>query len=255
MTGIRFNFNGIMRLIVRYISSSILLLSIGVGLAFGQSERKSIREGNKEFKKDNFVDAEVSYRSALDQNPESYKANFNLGDALYKQEKFEESAQLFNDLSDQKVNDKDKAKIYHNLGNTLFKQQKFGESVEAYKNSLRCNPKDMETKYNLAQAQRMLLQQQQQQQQQQNQEGGDDKKDDKQDNNQQKDNKQDKQDDKQQNQQQQQDQQKQEQQEQQISPEDARRMLEAIQNTEQDVQERVRAEQAKQKQVRVEKNW
>jgi len=148
MTGIRFNFNGIMRLIVRYISSSILLLSIGVGLAFGQSERKSIREGNKEFKKDNFVDAEVSYRSALDQNPESYKANFNLGDALYKQEKFDESAQFFNDLSDQKVNDKDKAKIYHNLGNTLFKQQKFGESVEAYKHSLRYNPKDMETKYN-----------------------------------------------------------------------------------------------------------
>lgn len=242
MTGIRFNFNGIMRLIVRYISLSVVLLSIGTDLTFGQSERKSIREGNREFKKDNFVDAEVSYRSALDQNPESYNANFNLGDALYKQEKFEESAQLFNDLSDQKVNDKDKAKIYHNLGNTLFKQQKFGESVEAYKNSLRCNPKDMETKYNLAQAQRMLLQQQQQQQQQQNQEGGDDKKDDKQD-------------DKQQNQQQQQDQQKQEQQEQQISPEDARRMLEAIQNTEQDVQERVRAEQAKQKQVRVEKNW
>ena len=132
-----------------------------------------------------------------------------------------------------------------------FKQENFGESVEAYKNALRHNPNDMETKYNLAQAQRMLNEQQQQQDQDQDGEGEDNKQDDKKD----QDKQDDKKDDKNQDQQDKKDQQKQEQQEQQISPEDARRMLEAIQNNEQKIQDRVREEQARQAKVKVEKNW
>lgn len=229
---------------------SLLLMAT---IAFAQSERKSVRQGNKEFKKGEYLDSEISYRSALELNPSSFKANFNLGDALYKQEKFEQAAQIFEDLATLNLDPIDKAKVFHNLGNSHFKGEKFAESVEAYKNALRHNPNDMETKYNLAQAQRMLNQQDQQQQDQDKDGEGDNKKqDDKQD---QQDKQDDKKDDKNQDQQDKEDQKKQEQQQQQISPEDARRMLEAIQNNEQKIQDRVREEQARQAKVKVEKNW
>lgn len=229
---------------------SLLLMAT---IAFAQSERKSVRQGNKEFKKGEYLDSEISYRSALELNPSSFRANFNLGDALYKQEKFEQAAQIFEDLATLNLDPIDKAKVFHNLGNSHFKGEKFAESVEAYKNALRHNPNDMETKYNLAQAQRMLNQQDQQKQDQDKDgEGDDNKQDDKQDH---QDKQDDKKDDKNQDQQDKQDQQKQEQQQQQISPEDARRMLEAIQNNEQKIQDRVREEQARQAKVKVEKNW
>lgn len=224
---------------------SLLIVSLTV---FAQSEKKSVRQGNREFKKGEYLDSEISYRSALELNPSSIKGNFNLGDALYKQEKYEDAAKIFEDLSSLNIDSQEKANIYHNLGNTYFNNQKFAESVEAYKNALRNNPSDIETKYNLAQAQRMLTQQEQQQDQ--NGEGeNDDNKDDQ-------DKEQDqKQDDNQENKDQQDKKDKPQDQEQQISPEDARRMLEAIQNNEQKVQDRVREEQARQAKVKVEKNW
>lgn len=227
------------------------ILIFGGTIAIAQSERKAIRQGNREFKKGEFLDSEISYRSALDNNPSSIKGSFNLGGALYKQDKFEESTQIFDNLANINLDPTTKAKIFHNLGNNYFSQEKFEESVEAYKNALRNNPSDMETKYNLAQAQRMLAQQQQQQDSQNNNEDKQDqnKDQDKEDNKDQ----QDKQNEDK-NQQDQQDQQQQ-QKEQQISPEDARRMLEAIQNNEQKIQEKVREEQARQAKVKVEKNW
>lgn len=228
----------------------IYLLLISIDIA-AQTEKKSVRQGNREFKKGDFIDSEVSYRSAIELNPSSLKGNFNLGDALYKQEKFEDAAQIFEDLSSLDIEPTDRAKIFHNLGNTYFQKQKFAESVEAYKNALRNNPDDLETKYNLAQAQRMLQQQQQQQQQNQDGEGENDKNnDDQKENEQNKD-----QQDNQNKDDQKKDQKDNQNQEQQISPEDARRMLEAIQNNEQKVQDRVREEQARQAKVKVEKNW
>lgn len=219
--------------------------------SFAQSERKAVRQGNKEFKKGEFLDSEISYRSAVELNPASFKGNFNLGSALYKQEKFEETANLYTDMANLDAEADNLAKIYHNLGNSLFKQEKFDESVEAFKNALRNNPDDMETKYNLAQAQRMLAQQQQQQQEQ----NQDEQNKDQDQQNQDQKNDQDKKDQDQNQQNQDQNDQNQQQREQKISPEDARRMLEAIQNNEKQVQERVKEEKAKKAKVQVEKNW
>jgi tetratricopeptide (TPR) repeat protein len=229
--------------------SFLMVASAGIA----QSEKKSVRQGNREFKKGEYLDSEISYKSALELNPSSVKGNFNLGDALYKQEKFEDAAKIFEDLSSLNIDSQEKANIYHNLGNTYFNNQKFAESIEAYKNALRNNPSDTETKYNLAQAQRMLSQQEQQQDQKgdgENDENKDENKDDDQDKKQDQN-----QEDKQDNKDQQDKKDKKQDQEQQISPEDARRMLEAIQNNEQKVQDRVREEQAQQAKVRVEKNW
>jgi len=235
---------------------NLILISLLTSLAASaQTERKAIRKGNKEFKKGEFIDSEIMYRSALDINPSSFKGNFNLGGALYKQEKFEEAEQIFSDIATEQNSAEELSYTYHNLGNAHFQKEEYDKSVEAYKNALRHNPSDVETKYNLAQAQRMLQQQQEQQQDQdQNQDQDQDKdnQDDQQDKKDQE-NEQDKQD--QQNEQNKDQKDKQQEQQQQISKEDARRMLEALQNDEKKVQEKVQKEKAKQAKVKVEKNW
>lgn len=237
---------------------------------FAQKERKFIRKGNEYFnsaysdstKKDtaDFSKAEVSYRKAIEKKPESFDAAFNLGDALYKQKKFKEASNQFQTLAS---NQKDKQKLaqtYHNLGNSLLQSNKLEESIEAYKNSLRSNPEDMATKYNLAFAQDKLKKQKQQQKNQKQNKQNKDQKDNKDKKNKDKKNQDKNKQDKQQ-QQQKQDQQKQNQKKQQanqnkISKEDAKRLLEAIQNDEKQVQKRLKKEKAeKSKKVNIEKDW
>lgn len=220
----------------------------------GQAERKYIRHGNKEYKKESFDESEVLYRKALEKNDASFAGEFNLADALYKQEKYEEAGRKFNYLTEKEIDKKNLGALYHNLGNSLLQANQLEQSIEAYKNSLRNNPSDLETKYNLAYALSLLQQQQQQQQQQ-----GDNQ--DQQDN-QQKDSK--PQDD-QQNNQQEQSQQQQQQNEQgqeedqaqpeHISREDALRILEALKQDEQQVQEKLQKEKAAARRVKVLKDW
>ncbi len=142
------------------------------------------------------------------------------------------------------------AKVYHNLGNSFLELDSLEESIEAYKNALRNNPKDMETKYNLAYAQQKLKEQQQNQCNKQNQ---DQEKQDEQKDQQQKQDEQQKQD--QQKNQQEQKQQQQEQQENKISKEDAQRLLEALENDEKEVQKRLKKAKAQAHKITIEKDW
>ena len=145
-----------------------------------QQERKFIRGGNDLFNKQDFEKAEVEYRKALDTEVKSYEGAFNLGDALYKQKKFDEALQQFQSLAQ---NEKDKEKLgelYHNIGNTLLAMNKLDESIEAYKQSLRNRPNSQETKYNLEFARK---QKQDQQNQDQNQDQNKDQNKDQQDQN------------------------------------------------------------------------
>ena len=115
-----------------------------------------------------YQSAEVQYRKALSANKNYDKANYNLGTALYRQERYDEAAQYFKGVAEQPSADaKLRAKAYHNLGNSLMKQEKYSESVNAFKNSLKLDPSDLDTKYNLEYAKQKLKQQQQQQQQNQ----------------------------------------------------------------------------------------
>lgn len=236
----------------------ILLLVLGFSLqgTYAQSEKKAVRKGNKEFKKEQYLDSEISYRSALEQNKESYKARFNLGDALYKQDKYEEAGSTFEGLTQGDASQKRRADAYYNLGNSFFKNEQLEESIEAYKEALRLNPNDFETKYNLAQALRLIEQQEnpENQDQDQNEDGDGEGDDNQQDQQQNPDENEDEQDQNQDNSQDDQ-QQQQEEREQQISPEDAQRMLDAIQDKEKEIQERLKEEKAKEAKVKVEKNW
>ncbi|MDR2038424.1 MAG: tetratricopeptide repeat protein [Bacteroidales bacterium] len=230
--------------------------------------RKEMRAGNKLYEAGQSVDAETAYRKALIADEKSHQAAFNLGDALYRQQKYDEAGKQFEIAAAEMTDKKDKSRAYHNLGNSLLQQQKLKESIDAYKQALRNDPKDMDTKYNLSYAMNLLKQQEQQNQDDQKDQNQDK---DKQDQNkdqqdQQKDqqdqdkDEQDQQDQKNQDQQkdqQQQDQQKNEQgqKEQQISPEDAQRMLDAIAQEEKELQEKLQKKERAGHRGKIEKNW
>ncbi len=239
-----------MRTILLIIMTIIVSASI-----LAQSERKMVRSGNSQYDDGNYSEAEVRYRKALDENPNYYKGKFNLGDAMYKQENYEESGKLFNELAEANLSDEEKASVYYNLGNNLMKAEKWSEAVEIFKRSLRLNPEDYDAKYNLEYARKKMNDQQQQQQNQdQNQDQNKDQ--DKQDqenkdqNQDQQDKDQDKEDqqqnqDKQDQKDQQQDKQQQQPQQQQISKEDAQRMLDALKNDEKNTLQKLQKEKAR----------
>ena len=189
-------------------------------------------------------------------NPRSVEGTYNLGNALYKQGKFPEAAEQYQLLAGQgeKLVETPEGKqrlsgVYHNMGNIFMNGKDYGKAVEAYKQSLRLNPSDDETRYNLALAQKLLSDQQNQDQSQ------DQQNDDKQENKDQK-------DDQQQQQQPQQDDQKQDKTQQQQQPneqmskDNAQQMLDAFLQDEKDTQEKVKKAQMQQQQRRkTEKEW
>lgn len=219
-------------------TSLIILLCLIISISsFGQIDKKQIREGNKLYNNKKYRESEVSYQKALKKDPRSFKAAFNLGDALYKQEKYEEAMKQFTEVSAKSDNKENTSKIYHNLGNSYLLQNKLDESINSYKNALRNNPGDMTTKYNLAYAQMMKKKQEQQQNQ------GNNK--DQQQQQQKQDQEKKKEDQKQQ----------QQQNDQQINKDDADRMLQALQDDEKNTQDKVKKIQAQGVNKNIEKDW
>jgi Ca-activated chloride channel family protein len=239
--------------IEKYITFWLICLLTGLyGTIYGQGEKKFIRQGNGQYNDNKFSESEISYRKAIDKNKMSKDAGFNLGDALYKQNKYDEAGKQFLETSASMTDNKKKSASLYNLGNSLLNNKKVQESIEAYKNSLKINPGNKEAKYNLAYAQDLLKQQQQQQQDQKdkNKEDNKDKNKENQNKDQNKDqnkNQENKQDQNQKN--------RQEQQQQGISKEDAQRLLNAIANDEKNVQEKVKLAKAAKEKVRTRINW
>jgi tetratricopeptide (TPR) repeat protein len=214
-----------------------------------QTENQYIRQGNREYNKGEYVEAEVSYRKANEKrNNRLSEILFNIGDALYKQEKYDEAAEKFTSNMSMNEDKTKRAAGLYNLGNSYLKSGKLNESIEAYKASLKLQPNNFEAKYNLAYAQDLLKEQEQQEQnQQQDQQNQDNNnQDNQQDQNQQSQDNQDQ--DKQQ-------QQEQNQQEQQISREDAERLLNALANDEKKTLEWMRLIQAAGERRNAVKNW
>jgi len=248
-----------------------------------------MQEADEALGENNFPEAEAAYRKAIAKDPENSAARYNMGNMYYTRENSPQAAQRFKQAAEVADTKDAKHQANHNLGNAYMKQKKYQEAVEAYKDALRNNPADNETRYNLALAKKML----EEQQQDQNQDGGDNENQDQenQDQNQDQENKenQDQQDqsgegenegDKdQQNQDQEEkegdqdekDQQdgqgdkeekeKQPQQGQpqpaqgQLSPEQIQSLLEAMNNEERKVQDKINAEKQKGAKVKSEKDW
>ena len=265
---------------MKRISLIYLFLAFAV-MAWGQKERKVIREGLRAYEDGDFSEAEVQFRKAGDINQSSFEAEFNTGAALYGQEKYEETLKQYESLARQASeavaeNPEMMAHIWHNMGNSLLEAQQYGPSIEAYKNSLRLNPDDYDTKYNLAYARQKLKEQQQQQQEDQEQQDqqdkeqegqeGDNKDQQDQENDQQKDEGQEKEEEQSTEEENQANEQPEEEeageqkdqpqpQPREISKEDAERMLNAIQQQEKDVKDKVDKKKAAAAKVKTKKDW
>lgn len=242
----------------------VLLLACFVIPAQGQkSERKFVRKGNTAYEHKNYNDAEIFYRKGLEKNDNFAVGLYNLGNALYRQNKFEEAIGAYQKaIGTGGLAKNDLAKAYHNMGNSLLQSKKIAESIEAYKQALRINPRDLETKYNLALAQKLLKNPPQQNQNnsqnnQQNQNNQNQNKDNNQDKNQNQNQDQNKNNEGNKPQQNNPDKNRegQEPQGNRMTKEQANQLLEAIQNDENNTQDKVKKQQAKGARVRPDKDW
>ena len=231
------------------------------GVAQTKTEGDYIRSGNKFYADSLYEKAEIEYRKALEINPKSTDAMYNLGNALFNQ--IPQSQEKGKEAMEQYVTaaklESDKAKlahINHNLGTLLYMAQQYPQSVEAYKESLRNNPNDNETRYNLAKAMYMLKQQQEQQQDQQQEQQQDQQQEQQQDQQQEQQQEQQQQDqqEQQQNQEQQQEQQS-HQDEEQISKENAEQILNALMQDEKDIQEKQKKMMQQHQGKTLDKDW
>ena len=228
-----------------YILSMLLLVSTIHGLAQNKTDRDYLRSGNKLYNDSLFIKAEVDYRKALEINPKSTDAMFNLANALLMQQKAQEAMEQYESVSKIEKDKEKLAQIYHNMGVILQSSKQLPQCIEAYKESLRNNPKDDETRYNLALAQKQLKDQQQDQQNQDQQQQQQEQKEEKQDQNK---------DQQEQNQDQQQQPQQQQQNKNEMSKENAQQLLNAVMQDEKNVQDKVK----KQIQIqgkKLEKDW
>jgi len=196
----------------------ILAILIGIPM-FAQQKQSLLREGTKLYSDSSYSQAEIKYRKALEKDQDYFKSSFNLADAVYKQERYEEASSLFNALKDNASSKDDLAKVYHNLGNSLAKENKYEKAINAYKNSLRINPTDDETRYNLALTKKNKQKQEEQNKDQENKDQENNKKQDK------------------------------------ISKEDAEKMLDAIQQKEKDLQDKLQKKKVKGKKIKLLKDW
>jgi tetratricopeptide (TPR) repeat protein len=231
-----------------------ILLSLSV-TSFAQNPLRNFRDGNRLFHEGNFNEAEILFRRGLQADSTDVRGRFNLANSIYKQNEFEQSAEMFEQLlHDRRLSNRQKSNVLHNLGNSFVRTENFEEAVNSYKEAMKLNPND-DTRYNLAYA-LQRLQQQQQQNQDQNQQNQDQQNDQNQQQQQQQNN----QNQNQQNQQQQQNQadnqrsQRQGQQPHELKQGDAERMLNAMERQEKNTLDRKRQANVQQRQ-RAEKDW
>ncbi len=243
---------------------SVMLFLCG----FAQQEKQILYKGNNAYHSGKLVEASNHYRQSLQAKPDYYKANFNLGDALYRTANLikagkipvpdkkmtvdSAAALVYNQAADQfevaakSTNNPDTMqKAWHNYGNSKLMQKDFETAISGYKKALRLNPKDEDTRYNLAFAQRELAKQQKDKKDKDDKENKDQKKDEKKDQDQK-----DKEDINNQN-----DKEKQEAQQPQMSKEEAERMLNALKNDEKKKQSERKIKGEPGQKRKVEKDW
>lgn len=198
----------------------------------GQELDRAIRKGNDAYLKGDAATAITNYEKARADR----RGSFNLGNAYYRQDSIRDAQSAFEAASSLAKDPREQARAFHNLGNSWLKQQKWQEAVNAYKQSLKRNPNDDDTRYNLAYAQKKLAEDQQKDKNKDD----DKKKDDQQKQDQQKDQGQ---------------QQKDQQQPGQMDKQDAERMLDAMQQQEKNTQEKAREKMKVRVKKPIDKDW
>lgn len=231
---------------LKYIFLCMMMVIGGLNM-MAQSDRNLIRSGNRLFREQNYAKAEVEYRKAISKNPNNAQAVYNLGNALMAQQKDSSAIVQFTKAGKMETSPVRRAKSYHNIGTICQKSRLYGEAIDAYKEALRDNPNDNETRYNLALCKRLLKNQPQQNKQNKNNKNNKDKnKDNKKDENKDKNKNKDKDKDKQN---------QQKQPKEQMSKDNAEQLLNAAMQEEKATQQRLKKAMQQPKNRRLQKNW
>jgi len=277
----------------------VIILSIFTFVfSFAQEENKEqllavkkannfVYEGNELIADEDFVSAEMEYRKAISEQSTTVAGAYNLGTSYYKSGNLDESLYRLQQATETATSKSEKHKAFHNIGNILMQNKKCKEAVEAYKNALRNDPSDDETRYNLSAAKICAEEEQKQEDQNKDDKKDQDKKDENKEDQDKKDNKdkegenkEDKKDEGDQEKKEGEDekdeegkpeeekkdkgkgdedkkkeQQKPQPQPGQLSPQQIKNLLEAMNNQEQKVQEKMNAEKQKGVKIKTEKDW
>ena len=143
----------------RYILVVSMLLSVAL-TASAQVDRHDVRAGNRKFRKDNWKEADISYRKALVKDSTSVAANYNLANTLYRQENYEEAEKLMKKIGDNASASANAADYWYNTGDIAIAKKDWPGAVNAFKEALLKNPSDMDAKENYIYAKKMLENQQ-----------------------------------------------------------------------------------------------
>ena len=162
---------------LRYILVVLSLLVAGTQ-AWGQVDKRDVRRGNRDFKKENFREADIDYRKALVKDSLSVAANYNLANNLYRQKDMEQAKATLERIGEIAPEMEQASDYYYNLGDVAIAQQDWQGAVDAFEKSLLRNPGDMDAKENYIYAKKMLQNQQNQQQQNQDQQDQNDQNND-----------------------------------------------------------------------------
>jgi len=238
-----------------------------------QESQNLIHQGNQKLVEESYAEAESKYRKAVSNSPQQIEGVFNLGNVHYRSEDYQEASQRFLQTQKLATSKEKRHQAFHNLGNSFMKKKDYPRAVEAYKNALRNNPKDDETRYNYALAKSLLEQERQQedqsnqdqedQDQEQNDQSEQDQENQDQNNQSEDDSSDQNQDDGQnqpenqseQNQQDQQNQNPQQPQQSRLSPQQIKNLLEAMDNQEKNVQEKINAQRVRGTAQSARKDW
>ena len=218
----------------------LLMLLLAFQSATAQTDRKLIRQGNRQFRNQHYEEAEATYRKASAANAQNPEAQYNLGCALMAQQKDSMAMKCFQNSAQLHTDKQRKAQAYHNMGVILQQKKQFGEAAEAYKAALRNNPKDNETRYNLALCLKQMKNQPKQNQNQKKDENKDKNKDKEKEKNENKNQK---------------DQKQPEEKPEQMSKENAEQLLNAAMQQEKATQQRMKKAQQQPSRKRHLQNW
>ena len=218
----------------------LIMLLLAFQNATAQTDRKLIRQGNRQFRNQHYEEAEATYRKASAANAQNPEAQYNLGCALMAQQKDSMAMKCFQNSAQLHTDKQRKAQAYHNMGVILQQKKQFGEAAEAYKAALRNNPKDNETRYNLALCLKQMKNQPKQNQNQKKDENKDKNKDKEKEKNENKNQK---------------DQKQPEEKPEQMSKENAEQLLNAAMQQEKATQQRMKKAQQQPSRKRHLQNW
>ena len=213
------------------IFSILFILTIGSMSLFAQTDRSHIRMGNRLYRSGGIEQAEVEYSKAVTKNDRNPQALYNLACAYMQQNKDSLALTFFDKASNLETSKFRKSKSFHNAGVILQRHQMYGEAIKAYEQSLRLNPNDDETRYNLVLCKRLQKNQPQDNKQQQKQQQKQEKKQEKQE------------------------QKQQEQPKDQMSKDNAEQLLQAAMQEEKNTQHKLKKIKTQSQSKNLQKNW